>query len=301
MRACLLGTAAGGGLPQWNCACAMCIQARQRGGARTQDCLAVTGAGEKWYLVNASPDIRAQILATPELAAGPGRRETPVAGALLTDAELDHTIGLLMLREGSPLEVYGPAPVLDALASGFPVRLVLGPYGSVSWHEVRPGTAFILDEQLSVTVVPLSAKRPRYIAAAQTQMTEGAAALDPWVVGYRFDDLVTGGSLVYAPCLAAWTEPLSEALTGATCVVLDGTFFRDDEMLRATGQDRPACSMGHLPITHTCPLLRACPAARRLYTHLNNTNPALAAHSPERAMLAAAGIEVAHDGLMLDL
>ena len=292
MRARLLGTAAGGGLPQWNCACEMCTQTRAQGTGRTQDCMAVTGTGARWHLVNASPDIRAQILATPELAPGPGRRETPVRGVLLTDAELDHSIGLLMLREGSPLDVYAPEPVLEALRDAFPVRRVLAPYGLISWHRVSPGEAIALDERLSVTAFPVSMKAPRYAAAAGTA--------GPWVVAYRFEDRQTGEALVYAPCLAAWTPHLDEALTGAGCVILDGTFFHDDEMLRATGQDRPARAMGHMPITDTCPRLRAHPAQRKIYTHLNNTNPAAPKDSPERAMLAAAGIEVADDGLILD-
>jgi pyrroloquinoline quinone biosynthesis protein B len=316
VRALLLGTAAGGGLPQWNCACAMCAWARHDGTGRTQDCLAVTGSGQRWYLVNASPDIRSQILAAPELAAGPGRRETPVAGVLLTDGELDHTIGLLMLREGSPLAVYGTGPVLAALRDSFPVRPILAPYGSLTWHEVSPGVPVALDEQLSVTAVALGAKRPRYAwraatgeAARQPAPAAGVPAgappgsetADPWVVAYRFEDRRTGGSMVYAPCLAAWTERLDTALGGAGCVILDGTFFHDDEMLRATGADRPAAGMGHLPIADSYQRLAAHPAARRLYTHLNNTNPAQAADSPEQAMLHAAGIEVAHDGMAVEL
>jgi pyrroloquinoline quinone biosynthesis protein B len=315
MRARLLGTAAGGGLPQWNCACAMCVRARRDGTGRTQDCLAVTGANRRWYLVNASPDIRAQILTAPELAAGPGQRETPVSGVLLTDGELDHTIGLLMLREGSPLDVYGPGRVLDALQDSFPVRPILDPYGSLGWHAVRPGATISLDEQLSATAIPLSVKRPRYARPASAHVppehlpprqpaspaTDGAQTQDPWVVAYRFEDRRTGGSLVYAPCLASWTGPLDTALTGAGCVILDGTFFHDDEMLRATGQDRPASTMGHLPIADTYQRLRAHPAAHKLYTHLNNTNPAQAGDSPERATLAAAGIEVAQDGMTLEL
>jgi pyrroloquinoline quinone biosynthesis protein B len=293
----------------------MCARSRQRGAGRTQECLAVTGAARRWYLVNASPDIRAQILAAPELAAGPGERETPVSGVLLTDGELDHTVGLLMLREGSRLDVYGPGPVLDALQDSFPVRPILDPYGSVAWHAVRPGATIALDEQLSATAIPLGVKRPRYAGLAASPVSpaepllpqtpaaaaDGAGTADPWVVAYRFDDRLTGGSLVYAPCVAAWIEPLDRAMAAAGCVILDGTFFRDDEMLTATGQDRPARAMGHLPIADSYKRLRAHPAARRLYTHLNNTNPALAEDSPERAMLAAAGIEVAHDGLTLEL
>jgi pyrroloquinoline quinone biosynthesis protein B len=315
VKARLLGTAAGGGLPQWNCACAMCERARRHGTGRTQDCLALTGTGRRWYLVNASPDIRAQILATPELSAGPGRRETPVSGVLLTDGELDHTIGLLMLREGSPLAVYGPGPVLGALQDSFPVRPILDPYGLVTWHEVRPGAAVTLDGQLSATAIPLGVKRPRYARPEPARVppegpppprlpsaaADGTEAAGPWVVAYLFEDRQTGGSLLYAPCVAAWTGPLDSALAAASCVILDGTFFYDDEMLRATGQDRPARTMGHLPIEDTYQRLRSRPAARRLYTHLNNTNPAQADGSPERATLAAAGIEVAHDGMTLEL
>ena len=313
MRARLLGTAAGGGLPQWNCACAMCARSRRHGAGRTQDCLAVTGAGRRWHLVNASPDIRAQILAAPQLAAGPGRRDTPLSGVLLTDGELDHTIGLLMLREGSPLDVYGPGPVLGALQHSFPVRPILDPYGSLAWHAVSPSATIALDEQLSATAIPLGVKRPRYVGPAVSHVPPGnpsppqppspaadGAETDPWVVAYRFDDRLTGGSLVYAPCVAAWTEPLDRAVAAARCVILDGTFFHDDEMLRATGQERPARAMGHLPIADSYQHLRAHPAARRLYTHLNNTNPALNEDSQERAVLEAAGIEVAHDGLTLD-
>lgn len=310
MRALLLGTAAGGGLPQWNCACAMCARARRDGTGRTQDCLAVTGSGQRWFLVNASPDIRVQMLAVPELAAAAGRRETPVAGVLLTDAELDHTIGLLILREGSPLAVYGTGPVLAVLRDSFPVRPILASYGSLNWHEVSPGQPVGLDGQLSVTAVALGAKRPRYArpaAAAEGAPPPaagpgaGTGAADPWVVAYRFEDSRTGGSLVYAPCLAAWDGRLDAALAGAGCVILDGTFFTGDEMLRATGQDRPALAMGHLPIADSYRRLAAHPAARRLYTHLNNTNPAQATDSPEYALLRAAGIEVAQDGMAVEL
>ena len=211
--------------------------------------------------------------------------------------------------------MYGPGPVLDALQDSFPVRPILAPYGSLAWHAVRPGERIALDEQLSASSIPLSVKRPRYAGRASARVppensppagpafpaADRAQMQDPWVVAYRFEDRLTGGSLVYAPCLATWTGPLDAALTGAGCVILDGTFFHDDEMLRATGQDRPAAAMGHLPIADTYQRLRAHPAARKLYTHLNNTNPAQAEDSPERAALEAAGIEVAHDGMTLEL
>ncbi len=303
MRVRVLGTAAGGGLPQWNCACAECVRVRKHGGARTQDCLAVSGDGQRWHLVNASPDIRTQILATPELTPGPGRRETPIAGVLLTTAELDHTLGLVALREGSALSVYAPAPVLAALTDGFPVRRVLAPYGSVRWQVVEPGTPLLLDDRLEATAIRLSAKRPRYAAAVAVERPAKGAfgQADAWVVAYRFRDLVSGKVLVYAPCLAEWTERFDAAVADADCVLLDGTCFSDDEMSARTGGGRTSRQMGHVPIAESLLRLGGRPGPRRLFTHLNNTNPVLDPASPEHAALRAANADLAADGLLLEL
>ncbi len=296
----ILGTAAGGGLPQWNCACQLCEAAR--GGerdvpSRMQDCLAISGEGEAWYLVNASPDIRAQILATPVLRPGPGPRETPIRGVLLTDAELDHTLGLLMLREGAALRVFGSEAVLDALRRDLPIREVLDPYGRWSWTPVTPGAAFGLDgERIRVTPFAVGDKRPRYAAGSRTP--------GPWVIAYRFDDTATGGCIVYAPCLASWPAGFDELIAGVDCVLLDGTFWTGAEMSGSVGRDAPARSMGHLPIDGPGGSLRALqrhPGPRRLVTHLNNTNPVAATHSPERAVLRAHGIDVAGDATELEL
>lgn len=301
MKVRILGTAAGGGAPQWNCACDSCRSTRDGSSpSRTQDCLAISGGGESWYLVNASPDIRAQLLATPELAPGPGRRDTPLRGALLTTAELDHVLGLVMLREGSGLSVWAPGAVLAGLATGFPIKGVLDPYGSWAWHEVTPGEAFTLDDgRLSVTALPISAKRPRYAA--------GLEEAGPWVVAYRIADTVTGGALLYAPCLASWPDGFDKVVAGVDCVIVDGTFYSPDEMTDATGRP-PALTgqalMGHLPIAGEGGSLVALgrhPGARRLYTHLNNTNPAQHAASPERAAITAAGVEIPDDGTLLEL
>jgi pyrroloquinoline quinone biosynthesis protein B len=296
----ILGTAAGGGAPQWNCACALCRAARAGDRAvpcRTQDCLAVSGDGGWWYLVNASPDVRSQLLATPELAPGPGRRDTPLRGALLTTAELDHVLGLVMLREGNELAVWAPPAVLAALASGFPIKGVLDPYGGWVWHSIPPDATFALDGgRLAVTPLPVSAKRPRY-----------AAGLDepgPWVVAYRIEDTVTGGVVVYAPCLAGWPDGFDAVLAGADAVLLDGTFYGPHEMIGATGRAAGQATMGHLPIggpDGSLDRLRRHPGVRRLYTHLNNTNPVLDERSPERAEVLAAGIEIPSDGTLLEL
>lgn len=293
MRVRILGTAAGGGVPQWNCACAQCARARRAGTARTQDCLAVSANASDWYLVNASPDIRAQILAAPELLPGPGRRDTPVRGVLLTDAELDHTLGLVVLREGADLDVYGSAPVLSALDDGFPVRAVLAPYGSTRWHETAGGSSFVLTGGLRVTAIALSAKRPRYAA--------GRPAHDDWVRAYRFEGPESGAALLYAPCLAQWTPAFDAALEGVSHLIMDGSFFHQDEMARTAGRPATARDMGHLPISESLEAVAGRPGLRCLYTHVNNTNPVLDPRSAEYRAVRAAGAEVAADGRLLDL
>jgi pyrroloquinoline quinone biosynthesis protein B len=257
VRVRVLGTAAGGGWPQWNCACAQCTTARERGLGRTQDCVAVSGDGRSWYLLNASPDLRAQLLAAPELAPGPGRRDTPLRGVLLSTAELDHTLGLLMLREAVSLAVYATAPVTSALST---VRAMLAAYTSPDWYTVHCGVPVELAGGLTATAMPVGAKHPRYATPVPA---------DDWVVAYRIRDRRTGGVLVYAPCLPALPDPLATAIADADLALVDGTFLTDDEMVRATGHGASATAMGHLPIERTRPLL---PAAA-LYTHLNNTNP----------------------------
>jgi pyrroloquinoline quinone biosynthesis protein B len=291
LRVRFLGTAAGGGLPQWNCACPGCALARRTHVGRTQDCLAVSGDGSAWYLVNASPDLRTQLTTTPELAPGPGLRETPLRGVLFTSAELDHTLGVLTLREAESLSIYATAPVRAALEGPFPAGPILSRYTTVDWHEIVPGEALVLDGGLAVQAITLGAKRPRYAAGLPGE---------DWVVAYRFVDPLTGGVLVYAPCLAEWSDAFGSAIEHADVVVLDGTFLYDDEMTRETGvPGRPASSMGHLPIEDTLGKLPA--GTLLLYTHLNNTNPVARPGAPERAMLADAGAEVAGDGQLLDL
>ncbi|MGH8795266.1 MAG: pyrroloquinoline quinone biosynthesis protein PqqB [Stackebrandtia sp.] len=296
MRAVLLGTAAGGGFPQWNCACRMCAACR-RGDVnippRTQDCLAVSADGAGWLLVNASPDIRSQILACPRLAAGPAERETPLRGALLTDAELDHALGLLMLREGAGLRVWAPAAALEALRDGFPVKGVVSGYGGWRWRE--PETEI---EGLRVSTFAVGDKRPKY--------ARDSTAAGPWVVAYRIADPATGGSLVYAPCLATWPDGFDEFVAGADVCLADGTFYSADEMPGtgtgvASGAQK---AMGHIPIageTGSLARMRRRPEVRWMYTHFNNTNPVLDAKSRQHAEVVEAGVALPRDGLELEL
>ncbi|MEV0699813.1 pyrroloquinoline quinone biosynthesis protein PqqB [Saccharopolyspora sp. NPDC050389] len=288
MRVRVLGTAAGGGLPQWNCGCASCCRAAELGVRRSQDCLAISGDGTSWYLVNASPDLRTQLLDSPELRPAPGTRRTPVEGVLLTSAELDHTLGLLTLREAARLPVYATTAVHQALRQAFPITEVIGNY-----TEVRPEV--ISDRQplaggLAVEAVGVSDKRPRY--ARELPGTD-------WAVAYRFTG--SGRSLVYAPCLPAWNDAFERIIDGADVVLLDGTFYTEDELTPASGSDRPARSMGHLPIRAALPEIARHPATRFLFTHLNNTNPLAHPDAPELAGVHEAGAEIAAEGQLLVL
>lgn len=289
MKVLLLGTAAGGGFPQWNCACRMCTAGLP---PRTQDCIAISADGTGWYLINASSDIRAQILAAEQLAPGPGSRETPLRGALLTDAELDHTLGLTMLREGAGLRVWAPATALHALQHDFPLRDIVSRYGAWTWHEISP--AFEVDG-LQVSVLPISDKQPKYVRST----VDG-----PWVVAYKIAD-PAGGTLVYAPCLKTWPPEFDSFIADATCVVLDGTFYSPDEMSSATakGVDTKAQhAMGHIPIsgpTGSLAHIARHPGKRFIYTHINNTNPILDSASAEYRTVLRGHAKAAMDGTEL--
>jgi len=295
----VLGAAAGGGYPQWNCACATCRLARgggERARPLTHASLAFSADGRAWHLVNATPDVRLQVESCAALHPGPETRSTPIAGVLLTDAELDHTLGLLALREGTGLVVHATPPVLEALGTAFPVRRLLGHFAPFEWRALEPGVPLPLDDgALRVDAFRTGCRPPRYAAA------EGDG---DWTVGLRIEDRRTGGVAVYAPGVERWTTDVATAVDGADCVLFDGTFWRDDEMGRSGAGTRSAGAMGHLPIAGpggSAERLARLPARRRLYVHVNNTNPVLDRASAERRALAAMGLDVAHDGMTLEV
>ncbi|MFE1883835.1 pyrroloquinoline quinone biosynthesis protein PqqB, partial [Streptomyces diastatochromogenes] len=288
----------------WNCACPGCSGARAHCVRRRRHAsLAVRADEDRWYLVNATPDIGDQIEAQPVLHPGPGPRQTPIAGVVLTDAELDHTLGIWRLREADGLEILATAPVRQALEDRLRLGEVLTPYTALTWRELgrrgaqplRADAPGRFGSGVRVSVVPVSDKRPRYAADAPGH--------DDWVVALRLYDPATGRSAFYAPAVAAWSDDLHRAAAEADCVIVDGTFWDDEEPRRTGISARTATGMGHLPIDGpggTADIL-ATLSARCLYTHLNNTNPLVDPAAPQHKQLARLGIEVADDGMVIEL
>ena len=293
----MLGSAAGGGFPQWNCRCPTCEAARA-GAARprTQSSLAIRGAEGPWFLANASPDLRQQ-LETLGAEGVDGVRAAPVAGVLLTDAEIDHTAGLLLLRESSaPIRVYGSEQVRRALTDGYPVLRILEGYSGVEWQALEPGAALGLDgSSLEVESFGAGGDAPRYLAAS------GA---DVEATGLVLRDRATGGVLTYVPGLARLDDDVLGRLAASDVVLVDGTFWRDDELARLGISDRTASDMGHVPLSGpdgTLAALARLDRPRAILVHINNTNPILLERSAERDEVLRAGVEVAEDGLEVDI
>jgi pyrroloquinoline quinone biosynthesis protein B len=298
VRVRVLGSAAGGGYPQWNCHCRVCDAARAgaRARPRTQSSLAIRAENEPWFLVNASPDLRQQ-LETLDARGADGVRAPPIAGVLLTDAEIDHTAGLLLLRESStPIRVYGSDQVRRALTDGYPVLPILSGYAGVDWRTLEPGTPIALDgSSLEVESFATGGDAPRYLA--------GTGA-DVEATGLVFRDRSTGGVLTYVPGLARLDDDVLGRLAASDVVLVDGTFWRDDELARLGISDRTASQMGHVPLSGPGGTLEALARLRRpraILVHINNTNPVLLERSPERDAVLRAAVEVGFDGLEAEL
>ncbi|MEI5097581.1 MBL fold metallo-hydrolase [Streptomyces sp. PmtG] len=304
----VLGTAAGGGLPQWNCACPGCSGARAHPERRRRHAsLAVHAGRGRWYLVNATPDIGEQLEGCAELLPDAARdvRRSPLAGVVLTDAELDHTLGLARLREARDgVDVLATAPVRHAVRERLALGAVLGPYTTVRWRELTGGGVPLDDgSALRVSAVPVSAKRPRYAADPGL----GPAGPEPdaatWSVALRLHDTATGATVLYAPAIAAWTDAFEDAARAADVVFADGTFWDDEEPQRAGFSRRTATGMGHLPVTGpggTAHRLARLPG-RCLYTHLNNSNPLGDPHAAQHKQLAEWGLDVAAERMVIEL
>lgn len=297
----VLGSGAGGGFPQWNCNCRNCRGVRDgsvRAVRRTQSSIAVSGDGERWVICNTSPDILAQIAANPMLQPGAGVRDTPIAAVVLTDSQIDHVTGLLMLREGCPIDVWCSDSVHEDLSGGFPLFGLLSSYnGGLRRHPVPiDNGTFEPLAGLEFTAVALSSKAPPYSPHRN----------DPHpgdTIGLRIVDTARGTRLFYAPGLVEVDATVAAEFAGADCVLVDGTFWREDEMAQAGLGDRPASAMGHLPQSGPDGMLARLAGieGRRVLIHINNTNPILDEDSPERGEVVRAGVEVAFDGMALEV
>jgi pyrroloquinoline quinone biosynthesis protein B len=298
VRVRILGSAAGGGFPQWNCRCPTCEAAREglRARPRTQSSLAIRGGDGPWFLVNASPDARQQLEALAPAAAD-GVRSAPVAGVLLTDAEIDHTAGLLLLRESdTPVRVYGEQGVRRALTQGYPVLPILEGYSGAEWHTLELERETRL-EGSSLTVEPfeVGGDAPRYLEGSGIELSAS---------GFVFRDRASSGVLTYVPGLARLDDGVLGRFAASDLVLVDGTFWRDDELARLGISNRSARDMGHLPLSGpggTLEALARLERPRKALVHINNTNPILLEDSPERDEVVRAGVEVAYDGLEVQL
>lgn len=304
MQILVLGSAAGGGFPQWNCNCANCAGVREgaiRAKPRTQSSIAASSDSANWAIINASPDILAQIAASPRLQRRLKPRDTGIRAVILVDSQIDHTIGLAMLREGERLDIWCTASVRDDLTVGNPLLPMLESYCGVSWSEVpiEPGVTFSIPtiQGLEFTAIAVQSKAPPYSAhRAAPQKGDNIALL--------ITDARTGKRCFYAPGLAAIEPAVWEGMSNADCVLVDGTFWTDDEMIRSGVGRKRGLEMGHLAQSGPNGMisyLRRLPRTRRVLIHINNTNPILNEDSYQRLELDSMRIEVAFDGMEITL
>lgn len=300
----ILGSAAGGGFPQWNCNCPNCrdVRAEAQGlMARTQSSIAISTNGADWLLVNASPDILAQIRANPELQPARHTRDTGIAAILLTDAQLDHVTGLLMLREHHrPWPLYTTASVRDDLSGGFPVVSVLDHYCSVTHYPLPldgspvQGLGFL--DGVRISAVPLDSKAPPW-SPSRTRSRPGDN------IGLVIENTVSGKRVFYAPGLGDAGPEVRRHMQAADLLLVDGTLWSDDEMIQCGLSGKTASDMGHLALSGPGGMIELLDSVsqdrrvRKVLVHINNSNPVLRDGSPQRAVLQRHGIEVGRDGM----
>ncbi len=309
MRILLLGAAAGGGFPQWNCNCVNCRRARAGDTAavpRTQSSVAVSSGNGRWFLLNASPDLRQQIIQNPQLHPRQGNRDSPIAGVILTNAEVDHVAGLLSLRESQALVVYATERVQRTLSSNS-IFNALNPAfvrrETLEIEKPEPLTALDgADSGIEVEAFAVPGKVPLYLEDPEAGPNFGTDVGD--TVGLRVTERGTGHAFYYIPGCAAMTTELADRLRRARLVLFDGTLWKDDEMLTAGLGAKTGQRMGHMCVSGpngTISAFADLGVRRKIFMHVNNTNPILLADSPERAEVEAAAWEVAHDGMELHL
>ena len=309
MQVEILGTAAGGGFPQWNCACHNCRSLRSgsfAGRPRTQLQVAISADGSSWLLLNASPDLRTQIEASPFLHPRGNARHSPISGVLLTSADLDQSLGLLLLRELHPLQIFATASIRRILREDNSMFSMLHRISNQArWNDMVPGTGFELfskaGEQSGNGCLPVSVaiRYPSYITAKR------AAVLDPneAVVGLILQSS-SGRRLGYFPVVGDLNQTLLQQLDLLDVLLFDGTFWTDDELINLQNGGQTAREMGHLPVSSpggSLDLLSGLRCPRKMLVHINNTNPMLDPRGPEYRQVREYGWEIAEDGCHLEL
>ena len=304
MQVRILGSAAGGGFPQWNCACANCDAVRAGkfpGKARLQTQLAISSGGNDWFLLGASPDLRTQIESCPDLLPR-GSRRSPVSGVVLASADLDHVLGLLLLRELHPFQVWAASSTVEILRGQNSMFGMLNRVeNQVRWNVIRDGQNFQPESAssrtsgITVTAIALSSRGPAYAATG----TSSAEAVLGLVV-----QSPEGQKLGFFPQLPQLTPQLRELFATLDCLLLDGTFWSDDELVRVQGSGQRAREMGHVPVggnEGTLAQLAGLTVPRKMYIHINNTNPMLNEAGLEYRQVRDAGWELAEDGCQFNL
>ena len=312
MRIQILGSAAGGRFPQWNCGCGNCVGVRENarkdvrtkifpGKARSQAQLALSADGVSWFLAGASPDLALQIESSPELHPR-ALRDSPVTGVVLGSCDLDHVIGLLLLRELQPLRVYAAPSILRILREENSMFGMLNRgEPQVVWTPMDSDAPFPLlsadgkDSGLRCEVHYLSGRYPKYVKStiAELARDEATAAL--------FFESASGKRVAYIPAVGSLSDALLERIDRADLLLFDGTFWSDDELRRVQGSGETAYQMGHIPVEESLRLLEDINVGRKMFIHLNNTNPILNEASPEHQAVRQAGWEVAEDNWHLEL
>jgi pyrroloquinoline quinone biosynthesis protein B len=306
MRVKILGSAAGGAFPQWNCACLNCNALRAgsfSGKARSQAQMAISADANSWFLLGASPDLRAQIESTPELHPGAGLRQSPVCGAVLLNADIDHVLGLLLLRELQPLCVFAPESIRRILTEDNSMFAMLQRVpDQVRWTDFAPATWFSLhdparnDSKLRCRALSVGEHFPAYVSPAKrAQLSANEASLGVFVQS------PSGKRLAYMPAVPHITDALREELEGVDVLLFDGTFWSDDELIRIQGSGQTAKQMGHVPVSCSLAQLAQLRCPRKIYIHVNNTNPMLNEAGAEYRQVRDAGWEIAEDGWQFEL
>jgi pyrroloquinoline quinone biosynthesis protein B len=298
----ILGTAAGGGFPQWNCSCGNCRRVREgnfQGSPRTQTQLAWTANPGQWTLLNTSPDLRAQIEATPDLWPQEARK-SPIGDVIITSAEVDQILGLLLLREFHSFRMHATESVRRILTEDNSLFRVLARFpGQVYWEDILPGRPFSVGGA-RLEALSLPGSFPCFVTASRREELRDADA----VIGLLVSSDSGGRTLAFLPSVGQVPDDVLERLEACDMVLFDGTFWSDDEPLGIPGITRTASQMGHLPVSGTGGSLQRLAAlreVRKIYIHINNTNPMLDEASEQNRMVRESGWEIAWDGMELTL